>query len=221
MTQPVVIFGTGAYAEVVYAHLTGHGGFEIAGFAIDREYLAGNEKYGLPVVAFDEIADPWPPGQFRLLIAVAYARMNRVRRDRYQQAKDMGYSFISYVDPTTRIFPGTRIGENTVILDHNSIQPGAQIGDNVIIWSNNVVGHHSTIGDHCCVTSHVAIGGGVRLGNGCFLGANATLRDGLQVGDYTLVGAGCTILEDVPPESVFRAVDSKRSTVSSLRLRKI
>jgi sugar O-acyltransferase (sialic acid O-acetyltransferase NeuD family) len=215
----VVIFGAGDLAEVVHTEMRSDREHEVVGFTVDRQYRTRTSFRGLPLIPFDEVADFWPPDRYRMLVALGYTDLNRARRGKCEQARALGYRLASFVHSSTVRFEGTAIGENTIILDGNSIQPHAVIGDNVLIWSRNAIGHHSTIGNHCCITSGVFVGGRTRVGEHSFLGIGCIVRDNIGVGAYSVIGAGCVVLADAPERSVFRAVEAKPSRVTSDRLR--
>jgi sugar O-acyltransferase (sialic acid O-acetyltransferase NeuD family) len=220
-TNPVVIFGTGPLADVLYSQIIADNAMEIAGFTLDEAYLDSTEKFGLPVVAFEDLPGVWPPSQYSMLVALAYTDLNNLRRRKYEEAKEKGYQMTSFVHSSTLYFPGTKIGENTIILDGNTLQPWSAIGDNVLIWSHNAIGHHARIESHCCITSGTLVGGSTVVGEHSFLGQGAIVRDNLRVGSRVVVGAGCVVLADAPDKSVYRAVESKPSRVPSDRLRSI
>jgi len=205
----VVVFGVGRIAELAHFYLEHDSPHQVVGFAVDGEYLTDRQFRGLPVAAFEEVADTFPPDAAEMLIPISFRRMNHVRADRVAAAKEAGYHLISYVSSKATVFPDFHCGENCFILEDNTIQPFVEIGDDVILWSGNHIGHHSVIGDHVMVTSQVVISGGCTIEPHCFLGVNSTIRDEATIGRETLVGAGVTILRDTEPYSVYRAPDPK------------
>ena len=65
------------------------------------------------------------------------------------------------------------VGENSFILEANTLQPFVNIGNDVVLWSGNHIGHHSIISDHVFFTSHVVLSGNCVVGSNCFLGVNS------------------------------------------------
>ena len=137
-----------------------------------------------------------------MFVALSYARMNRVRAEKYFKAREIGYSLVSYVSSRCSYLTDPP-GDNCFILEDNTVQPFVRIGNNVTLWSGNHIGHDSVIDDHCFVTSHVVISGNVRVGSYCFLGVNSTLRNSIVVAPETLVGAGAVIMKDTKPKGVY------------------
>ena len=212
----VVVFGVGQIAEVVYFYLKNDSEYEITAFTVDSEYINESTFLGLPVIPFSEVNNIFSSEEYKMFIPVSYKSMNRAREEKYLEAKEKGYSFISYIS-SKAVYYGTTVGENCFILENNVIQPFSKIGNNVIMWSGNHLGHHSIIGDNCFITSHTVISGNVRIGNNSFLGVNATIRDNLTIGRYNLIGAGAVILKDTTDYDVYSAKNgtvklAKRST---------
>jgi sugar O-acyltransferase (sialic acid O-acetyltransferase NeuD family) len=176
---------------------------------------------GRPVVAFEDVAQLYPPDRHDLFVALSYSKLNLVRKEKYLAAKAYGYRLASYVSEKATVLNQGRIGENCFILEDNTIQPFVTIGNNVTLWSGNHIGHHSTIKDHCFVASHVVVSGGVEIGEQCFIGVNATIRDHVKVGDRCVIGAGALLLANAESEGVYMGEATLRSKVPSSRLRGI
>jgi sugar O-acyltransferase (sialic acid O-acetyltransferase NeuD family) len=219
--KPLVIFGAGDIAELAHFYLGGDGARTVAAFTVDGAYLKEASFRGLPVVPFEEVAQRFGPATHDFFVALSYAQLNKLRKDKYLAAKALGYGLASYVSPSATLHTTHPVGENCFILEDNTIQYGARIGNNVTLWSGNHIGHHSTIGDHTFIASHVVVSGGVTIGESCFLGVNATLRDHITLGDRCVVGAGALLLADAEPEGVYIGAATERSRVPSSRLRKI
>lgn len=219
--QPIVVFGAGEIAELADFYFTHDSGYEVAAFTVDATYLKQHEFRGRPVLAFEEIAERFPPDRFGAFAAVSYAKVNAVRTEKVAALKTKGYRLVSYLSSHATVFPGFELRENCFILEDNTIQPFARVGANVTLWSGNHIGHHSTIEDDVFIASHIVVSGGVRVGQGSFLGVNATIRDHVTIGKKCVLGAGALVLEDQPDFSVIAPRGSERSTVPSNRLRNL
>ncbi len=219
--KDLVIFGTGDIADLANFYFTSDSERNVAAFTVDPEFLDAPEFKGLPVVPFQEVAKRYPPASHDLFVAVSYAKLNRVRKEKFLAAKRMGYALASYVSSKAAMLTQNPVGENCLILEDNTVQPFARIGNNVTLWSGNHIGHHSRIGDHSFIASHVVVSGGVVIGEECFIGVNATLRDHITIGDRCVIGAGALILDNAEAEGVYVGSATERSRVPSSRLRKI
>ena len=221
MTQNLVIFGTGDIAQLAHYYFSTDTGFNVVGFTVDREFRNETEFCGLPLVAFDEVNERFPPEQHQMFVALSYSKLNELRRLKYMAARQAGYTMASYVSSRASILNDGAIGENCFILEDNTVQPFVTIGNNVTLWSGNHIGHHSVISDHCFLASHIVVSGGVKLGESCFVGVNSTLRDHIEIGPRCVIGAGALLLENAEPEGVYLGAATERSRVPSSRLRKI
>jgi sugar O-acyltransferase (sialic acid O-acetyltransferase NeuD family) len=217
----VVIFGTSQWAELAHLYLTHDSPHEVVGFTVDGEYLDADTFKDAPVVPFETIHETHPPDEYALFLPISFKRMNHVRSERFQTAKELGYEVVSYVSSKASIFPGFSCGENCFILEDNTIQPFVTIGDDVVMWSGNHIGHHTTIGDHVMITSHVVISGACTIEDYCFFGVNATVRDETVIGRETIVGAGTIIMADTEPFSVYKVSGTEPAGFRSDQLRSL
>lgn len=208
----LVLFGVGDIARLAHHYFSRDSDHEVVAFSVDREYLAKPELMGLPVVPFQEVARHYPPAEHKMFVALSYSRMNRLRAQKYTEARDLGYQLVSYVSSRSSFLSDEPPGDNCFILEDNTVQPFVRIGCNVTLWSGNHIGHDSTIEDHCFITSHVVVSGNCRVGEYSFLGVNATLRNSITIAPHTLVGAGAAIMSDTVEKGVYLA---PRATLAS------
>lgn len=204
----VVIFGTGQIAEVAHFYITNDSPHDVVGFTVDKDYMKKKMYKNLPVVPFEDINTYFKPDEIKLFIPISYKKMNRIRAERYYRAKEMGYSFISYISSKATYY-GTPVGENCFIFENNVIQPFTQIGNNTILWSGNHIGHHAKVGSHCFIASHVVVSGAAVIKDYSFLGVNSTIRDSVVIERENLIGAGAVILKNTCVGEVY----SQRGTV--------
>ena len=199
----VVVFGAGDIARLAHYYFRTDSDHEVIAFTVDAAYCTDSEFQGLPLVPAEEVSRLYPPSAVSMFIALSYAKMNRLRADKYALAKTLGYDLVSYVSSRCSFLSQHRHGDNCFILEDNTVQPFVRIGSNVTLWSGNHIGHDSTIGDHCFISSHVVVSGHVDVGPSCFIGVNATLRNSISIGERTLIGAGALIMKDTRPGSVY------------------
>lgn len=216
----LVIFGGGDIGELAHYYFTHDSEYEVVAFTVDRDYVKEPTFCGVPLVPFDEVAQHFPPASHHMFVALSYAKLNQLRREKYEAAKTLGYRLASYISSHATVL-SQKIGDNCFILEDNTIQPFAVIGNNVTLWSGNHIGHHSVTEDHVFIASHVVVSGGVRIGEASFLGVNATLRDHITIGKRCVIGAGVLLLADAPDESVYIGSATERAPVPSTRLRKL
>jgi len=201
--KKIIIFGTGIIGELAHFYFTHDSPYEVVAFTADRDLVKEREFLGLPLIHFEEIEKNYPPDKFNMFVALSYSQLNKVRAEKYEEAKSKGYKLVSYVCSKSVFWGDTEIGDNCFIFENQTIQPFVKIGNNVTIWSGNHIGHHSVIGDHCFITSHVVISGSVTIEPYSFLGVNATIRDGITIARECVIGAGATVVKNTIPRGVY------------------
>ena len=221
MKKQLVIFGSGDIAQLAHYYFRTDSPYEVAAFTVDSSYIQDSEFCGLPVVAFEEVTDRYPPDEYVFFVALSYSKLNTLRKEKFSAAKEKGYELISFISSRATVLNDGQIGENCFIFEDNTIQPFVSIGNNVTLWSGNHIGHHSVIEDHTFIASHVVISGGVKIGEQCFIGVNATLRDHITVGNLCVIGAGALLLSDAEPEGLYIGAATERSKFPSTRLRRV
>jgi len=104
--KPLVIFGTGNIAELAHYYFSSDSEYEIVGFTIDKEFIKNNKFKNLPVIPFDNITSSFPPDEFEFFVAVSYAKLNSFRKEKYENAKKLGYKLASYISSKATFFNG-------------------------------------------------------------------------------------------------------------------
>ncbi|MBN1431634.1 MAG: acetyltransferase [Methanomicrobiaceae archaeon] len=202
-TTKVVIFGTGDVAELALFYFTHDSPYEVVAFSADEQYITEKTAYGLPLVPFEKIEDFYPPDKYSMFVALSYKDVNKIRAQKYYEAKEKGYELVSYVCSRSVLWNDLDVGDNCFIFENQTIQPFVKIGNNVTMWSGNHIGHSSIIKDHSFLTSHVVVSGHVVIEPYCFLGVNATLRDGITIAEGSVIGAGATVIKNTVERGVY------------------
>jgi len=216
----IIIFGTGQIAELAFWYFQNDSSHKVVAFCVDGKFLKDKYFKKIPVVDFNNLTNLYPPNKFKLFIPISYIGLNSYRKNHYQDAKNKGYSFESYISSKLTLF-NSIIGDNCFILENNTIQPFSNIGNNVIMWSGNHLGHHSEIGDHCFISSHVVISGNVKIGESCFFGVNSTIYDNLSIGSNCIISAGSVVHKNLPDNSIVKPIENEIKTLNSEKIKKI
>lgn len=209
------MFGLKDFAELAYFYLTNDSDFEVVAFTVNKEYCNQELFCGLPVVPFEELVTHYPPESFHLFAPMSGAGMNKRRKDVYEQGKDKGYTFISYISSRATVLQPENIGENCFILEDNTIQPFTTIGDNVVLWSGNHIGHHGVVCDHVFFTSHVVLSGHCKVEQNSFLGVNSTIRDGIVLAEGSFIAMSASITKNTEPWGVYIGSPAKKGSKRS------
>lgn len=185
---------------------------EVVAFTADAEYIdeSDMEFSGLPLVPFEKVTEVYPPEDHTLFVALGYRDLNKVRAEKFNETRDLGYRLPSYICSRSVLWDDLTVGQNCFIFENQTIQPFVEIGDNVTLWSGNHIGHHTTIQDHVFMTSHVVVSGHCVIEPYCFLGVNAALKDGVRLAEGTVVGAGATVVKDTEPYGVYVGTPAER-----------
>ena len=200
--KKLIIFGTGDIAQLANFYFTTDSDFEVIAFTVDREYIHQSTFENLPLIPFDELENHFSIDEYFVFIALSYAQMNKLREQKYLEAKDKGYKIASYISSKCSYLSQFDPGENAFILEDNTIQPFVKIGTNVTLWSGNHIGHHSKINNNNFVSSHVVISGHCIIEEYCFIGVNSTIGHKVVIKKASLIGAGSIITKDTVDESV-------------------
>lgn len=215
MIKKVIIFGTQDFAELAHYYLKTDSDYEVVAFCVNKIYMPSqNELLGLPIVAFENVNEIYPPGDYNFFAPMSPTKMNKDREKVYFEIKEKGYSLISYISSKATLFQN-EIGDNCFVLENNTIQPFTKIGNNVVLWSGNHIGHHSEIKDHVMFTSHVVLSGHCMVESYCTLGVNATIRDGITLKEGTFVAMGASVIKSTEAWGLYKgspAVKSEKST---------
>lgn len=206
----VIIFGVLDTAELAHYYLEHDSEHEVVAFSVNKEYIQEESFRGLPLIAFEDVENIFPPSEYSFFAPMTGRNMNRNREAVYHQVKAKGYQFISYISSHATILDRKVIGENCFILEDNTIQPLTTVGNNVVMWSGNHIGHHGQIKDHVFFTSHVVMSGHCVIESYSFFGVNSTIRDYITIAQGTLVGMASAITKDTEEWGIYIGNPAKK-----------
>ena len=199
----VVLFGAGDFARIARVYLEADSTHRVVAFTVNEAFIESDECEGLPLMPFEKLHETHPPTRCSMFVAIGFSRVNRARREVYEQCKGRGYELITYINSKATHWGELQIGDNCFVFEENVIQPNVRIGNNVILWSGNHIGHDSTIEDHVFIASHAVVSGNVTIGESSFVGVNATFRDAIKVAPRCIIGAGALIMKDTVEGGVY------------------
>ncbi|MHA6259976.1 acetyltransferase [Sporosarcina sp. CAU 1771] len=211
--QKLVIIGAGEFAEIAYEYFTYDSPYEIVAFAVEEQYIKEDTLYDLPVVPFETINQTYPETDYKAFVAIPYTNFNRLRTRLFQETKNKGYEFVSYVSSNAFVWRNVTIGENCFIFENNVLQHHVSVGNNVILWSGNHIGHRSVIKDNCFISSHAIIAGGCEIGENCFIGVNSTFNDEIKVGKDCFISSGALVIKNTIAGKIYKGSPAKPSAI--------
>lgn len=125
---------------------------------------------------------------------------------RFNELKQQGVLFATYVAPGVIVGPGTRIGNGSVIHPGTIIHTRVVIGDCVFLNIGSVVSHDVRTGHNIFFGPGVTVAGNVTIGSGTFAGTGATIINEIIIGEGVTIAAGAVVTKDVPPHSMTAGV---------------
>ena len=209
----IIIFGSAEIAELAKFYFDNDSIYKVVAFTVDDAYVDKDTFCNLPLITFSHIKKQYPPSKYLMHVALSYGQLNKLRQEKYYQAKNEGYTLVSYISSKSVFWTDLSIGDNCLILENQTIQPTVRIGNNSMIWSGNHIGHGTVIGDHTYISSHVVISGNCTIGERCFFGVNSTIKDFSKIGNDVFVAMGANVTRDLPNGSM--VVASKSSFYDS------
>ena len=223
MKNKVIIFCILDTAELAHYYLTNDSEYEVVAFTVNKEYMKGdtftpiNSDKSYPVVPFEELENTYPPSDYLFFAPMTGVKMNNVRKRIYEEGKEKGYEYISYVSSKATVCDN-KIGENCFILEDNTLQPFTEIGNNVVMWSGNHIGHHGKIEDHVFFTSHVVLSGHCLVKERAWIGVNATIRDYITIGEGSLIGMGALVTKNTEDDGLYMGAPAKLQKAPASRV---
>lgn len=201
--KKIVLFGNSGNAEMICRYLKYDSQYEVVAFTVDRAFIISTTLLDLPVVPFEEIETLYPPAMYDMILPISFQKVNRLREQKYNEAKSKGYHLVSYVSSKAAVWPDIVLGDNCIFMEQSVICPFARIGNDVFIGPGAVIGHHVIIEDHTFVSPSAVILGGAKIGPFCLIGANATIREGVSVARECIIGVGSSITKNTVEKGVY------------------
>jgi sugar O-acyltransferase (sialic acid O-acetyltransferase NeuD family) len=210
----VVITGLTDFASLMKLYLEQTTAHQVLAFTAEKQYISNNLFDGLPVVALENLNQAFPNGDFCVLNAIGYRKMNRLRARIHRLLQDQGRALLTYVHPSATV--NSPLGEGCIVLENSSIGFRNNIGCGGLFWGGVIIAHNVNIGDFTYWSPGAVCCGNVTVGDRCFIGANATLRNRINLAEGTLVGAGVYMSRSVDGlGQAFRAPYSQKLSCSA------
>lgn len=211
----IVIYGDSDFAERIYLYIKLEKEINVLAFTNSRNFKTRDVICGLPVIPFEELDNILKGKNFKILIAVGYSSMNKLRSKIHAECVNAGFSIATYISKTAILYSND-IGEGTIIMPNVYIGPRCSIGTSNIFAANSCVAHDNTIGDFNFISSNVALGGGASVLNNCFLGLSSTIKDGVIIEEYSLLGQAANVLQSTDKYGVYAGNPAKKIRNNSL-----
>lgn len=215
--QKVIVFGIGKLAEYVCYVLKHDSCYHVSALSIHKQYMPDVEMlWGLNIFDFEHLHEHCRPDEYRLFIAVGN---NSVREKVYSQAKEYGYSFVSYISSKSTVWNDLIYGDNVLVSEGTVIGPFVEIGNGSFLLGPKVA-HHCRIGNHTLLSA-CYLGGDSKIGDISFLGMNSTINQNIVVGRANVIGVGSNICSDTNDFEVFTNRGTVKRSLTSKDLKNL
>lgn len=216
MKENLIIYGLGSHAEMGYAYFSSDSNYKVEAFTVERQYITSTELFGIPVVAFEEVENYYPPEKADMFIAIGPQNLNKIREKYFNEAISKGYHMASYHSSKSNMWSDFKYGANCLIDNGVQCHPFVSIKDNITLIASSI-GHHSTIDNHCFISTSI-IGANVIVDKNVFIGTGSIIREGIHIGEGSIISMGSIIVKDVEPYSVFAPKYTKKRNIDSRRI---
>ncbi len=173
----------------------------VAAFTVDKAYMTKDLFCSLPVVAFENVTEHYPPERYDILIAIGNKHMGEIRKSIFQQVKQKGYQVAGFIHPSCSIHSDD-IGEGNIFLENCLVYPFAKIGNGNLFWDHVLISHDCVVGNYNTFSSYADTCGYVTIGNNSYFGKHCVMQEYAVIADYTLVGANALAKGKTKPYSV-------------------
>jgi sugar O-acyltransferase (sialic acid O-acetyltransferase NeuD family) len=191
--SPLLILGTGLFAEDVADIVMASNDWELAGFVegMDRSRCA-RERRGRPVFWIDDVHKL--ASSHSAICAVGSTKRERL----IEQARSAGIRFTKLLHPSAQVSASSTLDEGVIIGAGSVVGAQTHLGAHVLIGRGALIGHHVVVGSYSTVGPGCNIAAQCVIGAGTYLGIGAILIDRLRIGSGCLVGAGALVTRDLP-----------------------
>ena len=88
--RKLVIFGAKAFAEISHYYFTHDSDYTVVAFTVDAAFLKEPLYCGLPIVAFEELKNDFPPSECDIFVAIGVTDVNQQAQIRWLRWKQIG-----------------------------------------------------------------------------------------------------------------------------------
>lgn len=205
--KKIIILGNTEFAEELYQVMTAEG-IEVVAFTVDRIYMESDTFCNLPMYPFESIEDYLDMSEVDVALALGYSQMNYVRKLKYEECKQRGYSIATFCSEKAFIYTES-IGEGSIIMPSVYIGPSVEIGLCNVFKVKISLPHHNKVGNFNWFSGGCTFGGGTIVGSNCFLGLSTTVRNSICLADCTFAAANSYIHKNTLEGGAYMGMPAK------------
>lgn len=184
MREKLLLAGAGGFGRVILEHAIKE--YDCA-FVDDGPFEMVD---GIPVIGKTRDLDRLYPEYKLLLVTIGD---NALRKELYERAAMIGYSFPNIIVASAYISPRAAVGKGCIILNNAVVQNHARIGDGVILNAGVEVHQDSVIGDYVLIYANSVVRSLAHVGNRAWIGSTATIANRAVVPDGSVVEDGAVV----------------------------
>ncbi len=195
---PLILLGAGGHAKVLLA-LTLAAGRAVIGVCDPRLVESGERHWrGLTVLGGDDVLANIDARSHGLINGIGQMPGQTARRRVYEAWRARGFCFPPLVHPSAWVAPGVVLADGVQVMAGAVVQPDSRIGANSVVNTHASIDHDCQVGNHVHIAPGATLCGGVVLDDSVYIGAGATVIQGIRIGAAAVVGAGVSIVREVP-----------------------
>jgi len=195
----IYIYGGGGHGKVVIETIEAqYGPQSIVGIFDDDPKKKNLDFYGHKIIGSIKEFPKLIPN---LILAIGD---NETRRTKSIEIKNLITSFVSAIDPYSRISHSVKISSGTLVMPGVIINADATIGNHCILNTNATIEHDCFVDDFTHIAPNTVLTGAVKIGKASMIGANSVIVPGIKIGDNCLIAAGSVVTTNIPDNAIVR-----------------
>lgn len=205
--KKIVILGDTEFAEELYQVMMAEG-IEVSAFTVDKKYMKSDTFCDLPIFPFENIEDCLDMDNVEIALALGYSLMNNIRKNKYEECKQRGFSIATFCSERAFIYTKT-IEEGSIIMPSSYIGPSVKVGVCNVFKARVSLPHHNIVGNFNWLAPGCCMGGGTKIGSNCFIGLCTTIRNSISVANYTFTAANSYLHKDTVEGGAYMGMPAK------------
>ena len=203
----IIVFGSGEFGTLIQNVMSYNQDFQIAAFGDDNMDKSKITTIDVPLFNQGDLFQFAKENDIHT--AIMAIGNNRVRAEKYNLFKEVGFEMLSIVHPKALIDTKVVFGDNVIIEMGTAIHTHSKIGNNVFLGGDALIGHHNIIGNHVLVGGNASFGGAVVVEDYASVGVGSSIKPGVNIGKGAIVGVGAVVIKDVEPGTTVVGVPAK------------
>ena len=210
--KPVIIFGTGDFADVVSFVFLKNPDAEIAAYTVNAEYIKEPSYHGRKLLPFEGIEEQFPPSDYDFVPGFIGKKMFTQREAIFRAIREKGYHIRNVIDPSASVdilLPegGPAAAEQKV--NGSADLPAGETGcadpasgkagcaDPPAMGEGNIILAHTSIEAHSRIGSGNIIWQNVVLPHHNVIGDFNNLAPSVSLSGYSRIGSHCFVGNNV------------------------